>query len=64
MAAQTRYEISVEALKAGVTHFHIEVLADQLESGPVVEQEITNIVDDREKVKIKELSRTKEPPPQ
>ena len=62
--AQTRYEISVEALKAGVTHFHIEVLADQLESGPVVEQEITNIVDDREKVKIKELSRTKEPPPQ
>jgi uncharacterized repeat protein (TIGR01451 family) len=57
--AQARYEIFVEALKAGVTRFHIEVLADQLESGPVVEQEITNIVDDREKVKIKELSRTK-----
>jgi hypothetical protein len=59
--AQVRYQIFVEALKAGVTRFHIEVLADQLSGGPVVEQEITNIVDDREKVKIKELSRTKEP---
>jgi uncharacterized repeat protein (TIGR01451 family) len=50
--AQTRYEIFVEALKAGVTRFHIEVLADQLESGPVVEQEITNVVDDRDREKI------------
>lgn len=49
--AQARYEIFVEALKAGVTRFHIEVLADQLPSGPVVEQEITNIVDDREMAK-------------
>jgi hypothetical protein len=56
---QARYEIFVEALKGGVTRFHIEVVADQLEAGPVVEQEITNIVDDREKVQIKELSRQK-----
>jgi uncharacterized repeat protein (TIGR01451 family) len=46
--AKARYEIFVEALKAGVTRFHIEVRADQLDSGPVTEQEITNIVDDRE----------------
>ena len=58
--AQASYEIFVEALQAGVTRFHIEVTADQLDSGlPVIEQEITNIVDDRAKVQIKELSRTK-----
>ena len=50
-----------EAVKAGVTRFHIEVRADQLEvgAGPVIEQEITNIVDDRDRLKVKELSRTK-----
>jgi uncharacterized repeat protein (TIGR01451 family) len=58
--AQASYEIFVEALQAGVTRFHIEVMADQLDSGlPVIEQEITNIVDDRDKVQIKELSRKK-----
>lgn len=59
--AQVRYEITVEAMQAGVSRFHIEVTADQLERGPVVEEEITNVVDDREKVKVKELSRTREP---
>lgn len=47
---QARYELFVEAVKAGVTIFHIEVFADQLEIGrPVIEQESTTIVDDREK---------------
>ncbi len=58
--AQVTYEIFVEAVQAGVTRMHVEVVADQLEVGrPVIEEEITNIVDDREKVKVKELSRTK-----
>lgn len=49
---QARYEIFVEAVEAGVTYFHIEVVADQLDSGrPVIEQESTTIVDDREKAK-------------
>ena len=43
-----------------MTRFEIAVTAAQLTNGPVVEQEITNVVDDREKVQIKELSRTKE----
>jgi uncharacterized repeat protein (TIGR01451 family) len=51
VGSQASYEIFVEALKVGVTRFHIEVRADQLDSGPVVEQEITNIVDDRDKLK-------------
>ena len=61
VGSQVRYEIFVEALRAGVTRFHIEIRADGLDSGPVIEQEITNIVDDREKElpKIKELSFTK-----
>lgn len=60
VGAQARYEMFVEAVQAGVTVFHIEVMADQLESGrPVIEQESTTIVDDREKAKVKELSRTK-----
>jgi uncharacterized repeat protein (TIGR01451 family) len=60
--AQARYEIFVEALKAGVTTFQIQVRADQLDPkiGPVTEQEITNIVDDRDKPKVKEMSRTKD----
>jgi hypothetical protein len=57
--SRARYEIFVETLKAGVTRFHIEVRADQLTAGPVIEQEITNIVSDAEKLKIEKLSRTK-----
>jgi uncharacterized repeat protein (TIGR01451 family) len=49
VGALVRYEIFVEAMKAGVTRFHIEVAADELTSGPIVEQEITNIVDHGEK---------------
>ena len=44
--AKARYEVFVEAFKAGVTRFQIEVRADELDNGPVIEQEITNIVDD------------------
>ncbi len=58
--AEARYEIFVEALKAGVTRFHIEVRADHLTSKiPVLEQELTTVVDDREAIrpKVKELSR-------
>ncbi|MSU77125.1 MAG: DUF11 domain-containing protein [Gemmataceae bacterium] len=58
--AEARYEIQVEALKIGVTRFHVEVRADQLTSQlPVIEQELTTVVDDREAIrpKVKELSR-------
>lgn len=52
-SSQARYEVFVEAMREGVTYFHIEVVADQLEPGrPVVEQESTTVVDDREKLKI------------
>jgi uncharacterized repeat protein (TIGR01451 family) len=59
--AQTTYEIFVEALKPGVTRFHVEVMADQLDAqlGAVIEQELTHIVDDRGKAKLIELSRKK-----
>lgn len=60
--AQASYEIFVEALRAGATRFHVEVVADQLEVGrPVIEEELTHIVDDRAQLKIKELSRTRNP---
>jgi uncharacterized repeat protein (TIGR01451 family) len=49
--AKVTYEIFVQAVRPGVTRFHVSVLADQLESGPVVEQEITNVVDDLPQVK-------------
>ncbi len=56
--AEARYEIFVEALKAGVTRFHIEVRADQLTSKlPAIEQDLTTVIDDREPIrpKVKEL---------
>jgi len=59
VGAQVKYEIFVEAAKGGVTLFHIEVTADAFESGKVIEQELTTVVDDREKLKLKELSRTR-----
>lgn len=47
---EAKYEIFVEAMQPGVTVFHIEVTADQLELGrPVIEQESTTVVDDRMK---------------
>lgn len=52
---QARYEIYVEALRGGITRFEVAVTADQLSNGPVIEQEITNVVDDRDRVQIKEL---------
>ena len=61
--AQVTYEIHVEAVRAGITRFQARVTADQLDPNrPVEEQEITNIVDDRDNVKVKELSRTKVQP--
>ena len=60
VAYTARYEIFAEAAVAGMTRFHVEVMADQLDSGrPVIEQELTTIVDDREQMKIRELSRRK-----
>jgi hypothetical protein len=54
------YEIFVEAAIHGYTRFHIEVTADQLDPGrPVIEQESTTIVDERDQVQIKKLSRGK-----
>jgi uncharacterized repeat protein (TIGR01451 family) len=55
---KVRYEVFVEAVREGVTVFKIDVLADQLDRA-VVEQESTTIVDDREKVRVEKLNRTK-----
>ena len=55
---KVRYEVFVEAVRAGVTVFQIDVMANQLDR-PVVEQESTTIVDDREKIRVEKLSRTK-----
>ncbi|MBI1831188.1 MAG: hypothetical protein HYR84_07050 [Planctomycetes bacterium] len=62
--AQVTYEIFVEAVQAGRTVFQVAVTADQLDAKhkAVVEQEFTNIVDDRAKAQIKELSRTRSLP--
>jgi uncharacterized repeat protein (TIGR01451 family) len=58
--SHVKYEVYVEAVQAGVTYFQIEVMADQLDAGrPVIEQELTTVADDREKVNIKKLSRMK-----
>ncbi len=46
VGTKVRYEIVVEAARAGVTIFQIDVMADQLDR-PVIEQESTTIVDDR-----------------
>jgi uncharacterized repeat protein (TIGR01451 family) len=61
IGAQVKYEVFVEASKGGVSVFHVEILADGLESGRIIEQELTTVVDDRAKVKVKELSRQKNP---
>lgn len=57
---ETKYEIFAEAALPGVVIFHIEVSADALEKGRwIVEEESTTIVEDRAKLKVKELSLTK-----
>ena len=60
VGTQVKYEIFVEAVKGGVTLFHIEVTADGFEGGKIIEQELTTVVDDRAKAKVKELSRTRQ----
>jgi hypothetical protein len=58
--SNAKYEIFVEAVSGGVTYFQIEVMADQLDPGRwVAQQELTTIAEDRERVNIKKLSRTK-----
>ena len=47
------YEIFVEAKKAGPTRLHIEVTADQLERGPVIEDESTTLFEDDVPLKVK-----------
>jgi uncharacterized repeat protein (TIGR01451 family) len=52
--SNARYEIFVEAVHGGVTYFQIEVMADQLDPTRwVIEQELTTIADDRDKLDIK-----------
>lgn len=58
--SNAKYEVFVEALQSGVTYFQIEVMADQLDPGRwIVEQELTTIADERDRLNIKKLSRTK-----
>ena len=40
------YEIFVKALNAGDQRLHVELTADQLESGPVIEEESTRVFSD------------------
>jgi uncharacterized repeat protein (TIGR01451 family) len=57
---EAKYEIFAEAMLPGVVIFHIEVSADALEAGRwITEEESITIVEDREKLKVKELSRKK-----
>jgi uncharacterized repeat protein (TIGR01451 family) len=58
MTSQT-YEIFVEAKRAGATRLHVEVSADQLERGPVTEDESTTLFDDDLPLKIKAMSQAK-----
>jgi uncharacterized repeat protein (TIGR01451 family) len=53
------YEVYVEARRAGATRFHVEVTADQLERGPVIEEESTTLFQDEPAVTVRPLSRTK-----
>ena len=55
--AKAELEIFVKGVTAGDARFQIEMTADQLERGPVVEQESTLIYDDAGKLPIKMLSR-------
>jgi uncharacterized repeat protein (TIGR01451 family) len=57
--AKAEFEVFVKGVRAGDARFVIEMNADQLERGPVVEQESTIIYDDDAKVKALKLSRKK-----
>jgi uncharacterized repeat protein (TIGR01451 family) len=58
MASQS-YEIFVEARRAGATRIRVEVSADQLERGPVIEEESTTLFEDEIPIKIKPMSRAR-----
>ncbi len=61
LASQT-YEIFVEARRAGATRVRIEVSADQLERGPVIEEESTTLFEDEISTRIKPMSRARTNP--
>lgn len=44
---QARFEVFVEAVRAGDVRFQVEMTADQLKSGPVTEEESTRVVPNR-----------------
>jgi uncharacterized repeat protein (TIGR01451 family) len=58
MTSQT-YEVFVDARRTGPTRVHVEVSADQLERGPVIEEESTTLFDDDLPLKIKQANRAK-----
>ncbi len=57
--AKVDFEVFVKGVKAGDARFRIEMSADQLERGPVVEEESTIIYDDSGKIPGLKLSRKK-----
>jgi hypothetical protein len=57
--AKAEFEVFVKAVAAGDARFQIEMLADQLERGPVIEQESTIIYEENGKVPGRMLSRKK-----
>jgi uncharacterized repeat protein (TIGR01451 family) len=56
---RTSFEVFVKGVQTGDTRFRIELSADQLERGPVVEVESTYVYDDETKVPVRMLSRKK-----
>lgn len=55
--AKAEFEVFVKGVAAGDVRFQMEMTADQLERGPVVEQESTMIYDEGSKIPVKMLSR-------
>lgn len=45
-AAKVTYELFVEAVRSGDSRLRVEVMADQLEAGPLIEEENTTVVSD------------------
>jgi uncharacterized repeat protein (TIGR01451 family) len=60
---RTEFEVFVKGVQTGDTRFRIEMSADQLERGPVVEVESTYIYDDESKIPVRMLSRKKRTAP-
>jgi uncharacterized repeat protein (TIGR01451 family) len=54
------YEVYVEARQAAATRLHVQVTADQLERGPVIEEESTTLFQDDPIVSVRPLSRPKD----